>query len=158
MRVAWAGLVSGPSTLKMVRMPSSRRTGATYFMALWYFWANIKQMFSSRRARSIVSLLALMLTPSASRQSAAPLLEEAARLPCLAMRTPAAAAIMPAVVEILKLPDLSPPVPTMSRMSPSLSRGSALERMDSAAPAISSSVSPLMDRAVRKEAISAGLA
>lgn len=79
-------------------------------------------------------------------------------MPCLAMRTPAAAAIMPAVVEMLKLPDLSPPVPTMSRMSPSLSRGSALERMDSAAPAISSSVSPLMDRAVRKEAISAGLA
>ena len=45
-----------------------------------------------------------------------------------------------------------------SMRSKALPLDSALERMDSAAPAISSSVSPLLDKAVRKEAISAGLA
>ena len=42
------------------------------------------------------------MTPSASRQSAAPDLLEAALLPCLVTGTPAAAIIKDAVVEILK--------------------------------------------------------
>ena len=43
-----------------------------------------------------------MLTPSASRQSAAPLFDEAALLPWFATGTPPAAITMADVVEILK--------------------------------------------------------
>ena len=56
--------------------------------------------------------LCWMLTPSASRQSAVPHCEEAARLPCLATFMPPAAATRAEVVEILKLWAL-PPVPTI---------------------------------------------
>ena len=45
-----------------------------------------------------------MLTPSASRQSAAPLFDDAARLPCLATAMPAAAMMKEAVVDMLMLP------------------------------------------------------
>ena len=55
-----------------------------------------------------------MLMPSASSKSAAPDLDDAARLPCLTTLTPAAAAMIAAVVEILIVWAPSPPVPTVS--------------------------------------------
>ena len=96
-----------------------------------------------------------MFTPRASRQSAVPLREEAARLPCLATFTPPAAHTRAAVVEILKLPALSPPVPTISKTSMPGSTRVAWSRMAAAQPAISSMVSAralLVDRAARKAA------
>ena len=53
-------------------------------------------------------------TPSASSTSAEPQAELAARLPCLAILTPAPAATKAAVVEMLNVPRESPPVPTTS--------------------------------------------
>ncbi len=55
-----------------------------------------------------------MFTPRASSKSAAPDLEDDARLPCLTTRAPAAAAMMAAVVEMLIVCAPSPPVPTVS--------------------------------------------
>ena len=61
-----------------------------------------------------------MRTPSASSTSADPHNELAARLPCLAILTPAPAATKAAVVEMLKVPSESPPVPTTSTSVPSM--------------------------------------
>ena len=94
-----------------------------------------------------------MLIPRASNTSAAPLLEEAARLPCLATGTPPAAMTKAEVVEMLKELAPSPPVPTISRASTSWSRRTQWARIPAAQAVISSMVSPLMARAVRKEAI-----
>ena len=55
-----------------------------------------------------------MFTPSASKRSAAPDLDEDALLPCLTTRAPAAAAMIAAVVEMLIVCAPSPPVPTVS--------------------------------------------
>ena len=52
--------------------------------------------------------------PSASKRSAEPDLEEAARFPCLSTFAPAAAAIIAEVVEIFIVCAPSPPVPTVS--------------------------------------------
>ena len=98
-----------------------------------------------------------ILTPSASRQSAVPHFDEAARLPCLTIVTSAAAATKAEVVEILKEFDLSPPVPTISRAWPPILNSIAFERIPVAAPAISSSVSPFIASAVRNEDITASL-
>ena len=59
-----------------------------------------------------------IFTPNASRQSAVPQFDEAARLPCFAILIPSAAATNAATVEMLKELDLSPPVPTISRALP----------------------------------------
>ena len=56
-----AGLVSGPRMLKMVRTPSSLRTGATFFMAGWWLGANMKPMPISAMHCAICSGLRLML-------------------------------------------------------------------------------------------------
>ena len=100
-----------------------------------------------------------MFTPSASRQSAVPHLEEAARLPCLATLTPPAAATSAEVVEMLKLCAPSPPVPTISSTSmPGLTLTAWL-RMAAAHPAISSVVSALallVERAARNAAFWVG--
>ena len=55
-----------------------------------------------------------MLTPKASKTSAAPHLLDADRFPCFATGTPAAEITIEDVVEILKVFDPSPPVPTIS--------------------------------------------
>ena len=73
-----------------------------------------------------------MLTPSASRQSAVPHWDEAARLPCLATFMPPAAATRAEVVEMLKLWALSPPVPTISKMAMPVSTFVAWSRMAAA--------------------------
>ena len=52
--------------------------------------------------------------PSASRTSAEPAAELAARFPCFATAAPAAAATSAAAVEMLNVWAPSPPVPTMS--------------------------------------------
>ena len=97
----------------------------------------------------------LILTPSASRQSAVPHREDAARLPCLATFIPPAAAISAEVVEMLKLWALSPPVPTISNTSMPVSTLVAWARMAAAQPAISSVVSAralFVERAARNAA------
>ena len=53
-------------------------------------------------------------SPSSAMTSAAPVLEDTARLPCLATATPIEAATRPAPVEMLIVPTPSPPVPTTS--------------------------------------------
>ncbi|GAY15655.1 hypothetical protein MSZK_23810 [Mycobacterium sp. shizuoka-1] len=58
-----------------------------------------------------------MRTPSASSMSAPPLLDDAARLPCLTTGTPAAATTIAAIVERFTVFARSPPVPTMSTVS-----------------------------------------
>ena len=85
-----------------------------------------------------------MLTPRASRQSAVPHREDAARLPCLAIFSPPAQATKAEVVEMLKLWAPSPPVPTISMrgISPASTRR-ACSRMAAAQPVISSMVSAL---------------
>ena len=101
-----------------------------------------------------------MLTPSASRQSAVPHWDEAARLPCLATFMPPAAATRAEVVEMLKLWALSPPVPTISKMSMPVSTFVAWSRMAAAQPAISSVVSAralLVERAARNAAFWVGV-
>ena len=46
-----AGLESGPSRLKTVRVPSSARAGPTCFIAEWWAGANMKPMPASRMQR-----------------------------------------------------------------------------------------------------------
>ena len=154
------GFVSGPKMLNTVRKPSSLRIAPTYFIELWYFCAKKKHMPTSFKSSTHCSGLCWMLTPSASRQSAVPHWDEAARLPCLATFMPPAAATRAEVVEILKLWALSPPVPTISKMSMPVSTFVAWSRMAAAQPAISSVVSAralLVERAARNAAFWVGV-
>ena len=101
-----------------------------------------------------------MFAPSASRQSAVPLSEDAARFPCLATRTPDDAITNAEVVEMLKLWALSPPVPTISRRSRSFSKRVAASRIAAAQPVISSMVSAFVlfvERAARNAAFCVGV-
>src|ERR1035437_1304286 len=109
-----AGLVSGPRMLKIVLTPSSRRTGAACFIAVWWLGANMKPTPASSMHCATCAGLRLILTPSASSTSALPDCEDTARPPCLATRAPAAAATKMAAVEMLKVRAPSPPVPTTS--------------------------------------------
>ena len=109
-----AGLVSGPRMLKIVLMPSSFRTGATFFIAGWWFGANMKPMPTSAMQRAIRSGDRSMFTPSASSTSALPDWLLTLRPPCLLTLAPPAAATNIAQVEMLKVCEPSPPVPTMS--------------------------------------------
>ena len=137
------GLVRGPRMLNTVRKPSSLRIAPTYFMEVWYFCAKKKHIPTSFRSSMHRAGLCRILTPRASRQSAVPHWEEAARLPCFATLTPAAAATRADVVEILKLWALSPPVPTISKSSIPVSTLVACALIAAAQPAISSLVSAL---------------
>src|SRR5512140_3706679 len=109
-----AGLVSGPRMLKMVRTPSSLRTGATFFMAGWWLGANMKPMPTSAMHLAMASGDRLMFSPRLSTTSALPLLLETLRPPCLLTLAPAAAATNMEQVEMLNVCEPSPPVPTMS--------------------------------------------
>ncbi len=100
-RLTPAGLESGPSRLKMVRVPSSTRVGPTFFMAGWCVGANMKPMPVSAMQREMAAGARSMRTPNAASTSAAPDLEESARLPCLATGTPAPATMKEAQVEML---------------------------------------------------------
>ncbi len=94
-----------------------------------------------------------MFTPSASSTSALPQRLDIARLPCLATLSPAPATMKAAVVEILKVEEPSPPVPQVSTTGEVTRTGVALACITLAKPAISSTVSPLMRRAVAIAAI-----
>ena len=112
-----AGFVSGPRTLKIVRVPSSRRTGAAWRIAGWCDGANMKP----KPRRSIDSAIrsggCSSVNPSASSTSAEPDAELTARLPCFATAAPAAAATIAAAVEMFSVRPPSPPVPTTSTTS-----------------------------------------
>ncbi len=155
---AIAGLVSGPRMLKIVRTPSSRRTGAACFIAAWWFGANMNPTPTSLMQRPTCSGVRLMLAPSASMTSALPDFDDTARLPCLATRAPAAAQTKVAAVEMLNVYAASPPVPTTStRLSGSLtSTFAASSRMTCAAAVISPIVSFLTRRPTVMAAIITG--
>ena len=100
-----------------------------------------------------------MLAPEASRKSAVPQREDAARFPCFAIFTPPAAATKAEQVEMLKVFAWSPPVPTISITGTETSTFSARSRMACAQPEISSMVSArvlLVERAARKAAFWVG--
>src|SRR3954451_6117571 len=152
-RRAPAGLVSGPRTLKIVRMPSSRRTGITSRMAGCSRGAKRKAMPTVSSVRPAVSGEISIFTPRAASTSALPERLETERLPCLATAAPAAAATRAAAVEMLKVPRPSPPVPQVST-SPCRWWGMAIARwrMAAAAPEISATASPFMRRAISSAA------
>src|SRR5689334_2180803 len=99
-----------------------------------------------------------MTTPSASSTSAAPQAEDAARLPCLTIGTPAEAATMVAIVETFTVCMPSPPVPTRSVTGPAILIGVACDSIDAASPDISAAVSPLARSATPNPAICTGVA
>ncbi len=95
-----------------------------------------------------------MFTPNSARTSAEPLRLVMLRLPCLATGTPAAAATIAAVVLTLNIVESPPPVPQVSSTSAWRERiGVMWRRMATAAPAISSTVSPLAASAVSSRPI-----
>ena len=137
-----AGLVSGPSTLNTHGTPSAARIGPTKRMAGWKVRAKANAMPHSLPTSLTCSGVKSMGRPSASKQSAVPHLDEAARLPCLTTFTPAAAATTAPMDDRFTVEAPSPPVPTMSVVSPSMCSGMAWATMAFAAPRTSSGVSP----------------
>ncbi len=116
-------------------------------------------MPTSAMQRSTVSFAASTLTPSAPRTSAEPERDETARLPCFATVTPAPATTNAAVVEMLKVFRPSPPVPQVSTNTAfSTWTRSTRARITSAAPVISSTVSPFSRSAARNAPTCAGVA
>ena len=101
LRPGRAGLATGPRKLKTVGTPSSRRGSGGVAAG-----RVVKRREQERDADLLGQLRAglrrqVITTPSASSTSAAPQAEEAARLPCLAIRAPAAAATIAPMVEML---------------------------------------------------------
>ena len=74
----------------------------------------------SANSASVADAGRSITTPSASSTSAAPHADEAARLPCLTIGTPAEAATMVAIVETFTVCAPSPPVPTRSVTGPGI--------------------------------------
>ena len=156
---ALAGLVSGPSTLKIVRIPSSLRGPIACRIAEWWAGANINptprvsiQDLTWVASRSI-------RTPAASSTSADPDFEETERLPCFATRPPAAATTNAEAVDTLKMFAPSPPVPQVStKKSFSTSTFCDSSRITLAAPTISSIVSPFIRRPINTAPICASVA
>mmetsp|Transcript_78743 Transcript_78743/g.218823 ORF Transcript_78743/g.218823 Transcript_78743/m.218823 type:complete len:240 (+) Transcript_78743:254-973(+) len=129
------GFVSGPKMLKTVLMPISWRTGPTWRIAGWYARAKRNEKLLAVSTPGTSSGSKSKRAPKASRKSAAPLFDVAARFPCFTTFAPAPAATRAAAVEMLKVSCPSPPVPTMSMMkSPFLgsSKAFAFFRMTSA--------------------------
>ena len=159
-RCAPAGLVSGPRMLKIVRIGIWRRGPIACFMAGCSLGANRNPIPMSSTHRPTCSGVRSRSTPNAASTSALPHLLVLARLPCLAIRTPAPAATKATVVLMLNVPDLSPPVPQVSSRSPSVRVGTltALARMARALPRISASVSPFMRSPIRYAPICASVA
>ena len=118
----------------------------------------MKPMPASRMQRPTWSGVSSIFTPSAASTSAAPDFDDSARLPCLAIVTPAPAATNDAQVETFTEPDPSPPVPTMSTASAGAVTPSIRARMAVTAPVISSTVSPRTLSAIRRPPICDGVA
>ena len=153
-----AGFVSGPSTLNTQGTPKAERTGPTNRMAGWNTLANANVMPTSSPISATACGLRSSGNPNASRQSAAPHLDDAARLPCLTIFTPAAAATTEPIVDRFTVAAPSPPVPTISVVSPETASGTACDTIASAAPRTSSAVSPSSCCAARTAPTAAGLA
>ena len=142
-----------------MRAASSRRTGAAWRIAGWCACANRKPKPSSSIDRSIRSGASSRSNPSASSTSAAPVAEDAARLPCFATPAPAAAATSAAAVEMLNVFAPSPPgAGGVDEIVAGAGSASTCSRIASAQPAISSAVSPFGRSATRKPPIWAGVA
>ena len=153
-----AGLVSGPSTFIAVGRPSSRRGPAACRIAGWKTGAKQNPIPAAATQAATLSGGRSMTTPRASRTSAAPQADDAARLPCLTTGTPAAATTTAAIDEMLTVCAWSPPVPTTSTAGSGTATRRACRSIASASPAISAAVSPLARRATRKPASCAGVA
>jgi hypothetical protein len=69
---------------------------------------------TARKLMKLYVVLTTLLTPRTVSTSAAPDLDDRARLPCFATGTPQAATTSEAAVETFHVPIASPPVPTMS--------------------------------------------
>src|SRR3712207_1233104 len=97
-----------------------------------------------------------MSAPRASNTSALPAWLVAARLPCLAIVTPAPRATKVAAVETLMVPFASPPVPQVSTTPSGASTLAAKRRIARAKPTISKTDSPRTLNAVKSAAVAAG--
>ena len=144
--------------MNAVGTPSWLRTGPACRNDGWYSEANRKATPISANSASVAAGGRSITTPSASSTSAAPHADEAARLPCLTIGTPAEAATMVAIVDTLTVCAPSPPVPTRSVTGPGMLIGVAKLSIDAARPDISAAVSPLARSATPKPAICAGVA
>src|SRR5690554_4699688 len=109
--------------------------------------------------RATCSGVRFRLMPACSIRSALPLLEDTARLPCLATWPPAAATTKADAEETLNRLAPSPPVPTISTSGLALiSTLVASSRITSVAPVISSMVSLFRRRPIRNAPIWASVA
>ena len=158
-RLALAGFVSGPSKLKIVRTPNSRRTGAACFIALWWLGANIKPIPISSTHLATCCGVKFTFTASASSTSALPQVDDTERPPCLATFAPAAAATKAEVVDTLNVWMPSPPVPQVSIkwLLSLIATFVERDRITVAAALISSTLSPFWRNAITKPAICAGV-
>src|SRR4051794_6841162 len=153
-----AGLVSGPSTLKTVGTPISRRGTAACRIPGWKTGAKQKAMPASARHGPTAAGGRSTTTPSSSSRSAEPQAEDAARLPCLTTGTPAPATTSAAIVEMLTVCARSPPVPQVSTTRPGTLTCAASASIASTNPATSSGVSPLARSATTNAATCTGVA
>src|SRR5918997_2117560 len=142
----------------MVLKGNSARTGTTWRIAGWWVRANMNPIPTSSMHRPTCSGPSPISAPSASRTSAEPAWLVAARLPCLAITTPAPRAANAAAVETLIVPLASPPVPQVSTTPSGAFTFWAKRRMARAKPTISPTDSPFTRRAVSRAAVTAGLA
>jgi len=141
--------------LKIVRTPSSRRTGAACFIAAWCDGANMKPMPVSPMHCATAPGVSMMLAPSASSTSALPDFDDTDRPPCLATRAPAAAATNIDAVEMLNVCCASPPVPTMStRCSAS---GTSTFVANSRITCAAAAISPIVSFLTRRPTVSAAI-
>ena len=132
--------------------------GTTFFIAGWWFGANIKPAPTVAIHLATWSADKARFTPSASNTSALPDLLLTLRFPCLAIFAPAPAATNIAAVEILKVWAPSPPVPTTSTkcLRSSTFTEVANSRITCAAAAISPTVSFLVRKATNNPATNSG--
>ena len=112
--VARAGFASGPSALKIVRTPSSRRATAACRSAGWCAGAKRNAIRASRKIPAWSGGGISTGIPSASVTSALPHRLEIDRFPCFATATPHAATTIAAAVDRFSVCPPSPPVPHVS--------------------------------------------
>ncbi len=89
-------------------------------MATTMVHIRVDQKTKQQAAKTLAAAGMSMTTPSSSSTSAAPQAEEAARLPCLTMGSPADAATIVAMVDTFTVCAPSPPLPTRSVTGPAM--------------------------------------
>ena len=120
-------------------------------MAGWNLGAKQKPIPTASTVAATWAPSRSILTPRASRRSAAPDFEEAARAPCLTTVAPAALAMIAAVVEILMVFAPSPPVPTGSTALWEMEIGAQCWYITETKDSTSRAVSPLAWTPKRKD-------